>query len=163
MQYLTITMRVCYCIEKQLIYLKFNTAFSRLLPPVPPPHSFYAPYSEQENQYQAQNPIEQQLPYTQPKRNYNNKQYFNGYDKTNSNNFSHQRAGTHDTEYLPSDIREELLYRMLMLSIQSDIGATMSNIQVPDASTIKIASISTSPAESNSKKPVRSVQILGEE
>lgn len=44
---------------------------------------------------------------------------------------------------------------MLMLTIQSDISA-MANIQVPDASTIKIASVA-------SNKPVRSVQILGEE
>lgn len=152
-------------IPRPTLYNQFDpryTAFSRSLPPVPPPHSLYAPYSEQENMYQAQNPIEQQLPYVgtsmQSRQNYNNKQYFN------SNHFSQHKVGTQDnTEYLPSDVREELLYRMLMLSIQSDISANMASIPVPVASNIKIASTTTSSPESNSKKPIRSVQILGEE
>lgn len=156
-----------YQVHRPPFYNQFDpryTAFSRSLPPVPPPHSFYAPYSEQENQYQAQNPIEQQLPYLglplQSRRHFNNKPYLNDYDKSNSNHFPHKKI--HDnTEYLPSDIREELLYKLLMLSIQSDIGLTMGNIPIPDASIMKIESISTS--EEGSKKPIRSVQILGEE
>ncbi|XP_055307920.1 uncharacterized protein LOC129572040, partial [Sitodiplosis mosellana] len=145
------------------VYSQFDpryTVFSRSLPPIPPPDSFYAPYSEQENMYQAQNQIEQQLPYSiQSRRNYDIKQFVNSYYRTNSNHFPHAKASTHEnTEYLPQDIREDILWRMLMLSIHSDINANMANIPVPVASTIQ-----TTTSLPESKKPVRSVQILGEE
>lgn len=154
------------------LYNQFDpryTAFSRTLPPVPPPNSLSAPYSEQENLYQAQSPVEQQLPYVersaQSRRNSNNQQYF---DRTESNDISQQKVAVPQNDrFLPPEIREELLYRMLMLAIQPDASATMP---VPDASTIQeyfkatmpSTASSTSP-EPNSKKPVRSVQILGEE
>lgn len=161
-------------IPRPPLYNQFDpryTAFSRSLPPVPPPHSLYAPYSEQENMYQAQSPVEQQLPYTargmQSRRNFNHQQYF---DRGESNDISQQKiaAPTETGEYLPPDVREELLYRMLMLAIQPDpVGAA---IPVPDASTIQEyfkstipATASTTTPEPISKKPVRSVQILGEE
>lgn len=159
-------------IPRPPLYNQFDpryTGFSRSLPPVPPPHSLYAPYSEQENMYQAQSPVEQQLPYmqrpTQSRRNFNNQPYF---DRAESNDISQQKvAATENGEYLPSDVREELLYRMLMLAIQPDVSAS---IPVPDASTIQEyfksampATATTTSPEPNSKKPVRSVQILGEE
>lgn len=137
------------------------------MPPVPPPNSFYAPYSEQENMYQASNPqdlVEQQIPYPsmQPRRNYN--QYPTNY-------YANQKA----EDYLPADVREDLLFKMLMLSIQPDLSVPMQSIPmhqsipVSDASSIKIASTTTTafPPEiirsNTSKKPIRSVQILGEE
>lgn len=162
-------------IPRPPLYNQFDpryNSFSRSLPPVPPPNSLYAPYSEQENMYQAQSPVEQQLPYMarnpmQSRRNFNNQPYF---DRAESNDISQQKIGgapNENGEYLPPDVREELLYRMLMLAIQPDNGAT---IPVPDASTIQEYFKATMPAtattttpELNSKKPVRSVQILGEE
>lgn len=152
------------------------TGFSRSLPPVPPPQ--YAPYSEQENAYQAQSPIEsQQLPYMrrmpQPRQNLN-QQY---YATSESNDLAHQKVvGGIDKEYLPAEIREELLYRMLMLAIQADplgmpsggaIPAYPAPIPASDASTIQEyfkanAAFATTP-DPIPKKPVRSVQILGEE
>lgn len=162
-------------IPRAPLYNQFDprySAFSRSLPPVPPPHSLYAPYSEQENMYQAQSPVEQHLPYMgrmpQSRRNYNQQYYATG----ESNELAHQKVGAETGEYLPSDVREELLYRMLMLAIQPDAAST---IPVPDASTIQeyfkttipanagIAGAITTTPDPNSKKPVRSVQILGEE
>lgn len=174
-------------IPRAPLYNQFDpryTAFSRSLPPVPPPPNLYAPYSEQENMYQAQSPVEQQLPYMgrmpQARRNYNQQYYATG--ESNDHLAAHHQkviggglggVGAETGEYLPSDVREELLYRMLMLAIQPD---TTIPVPVPDASTIQeyfkttipataaasSASASTTP-DPNSKKPVRSVQILGEE
>lgn len=150
------------------LYNQFDpryTAFSRSLPPVAPPNSFYAPYSDQENMYQAQNPIEQQLPFsgssTQSLRSYNKQPYFNTFNRMSSN----QKYSTSDSdEYLPPNVREDLLYRMLMLMIHSDDYDSFRSNPVPLASTIQIASTTTPSPESNSKKQsVRSVQILGEE
>lgn len=162
-------------IPRSPIYNQFDprySAFSRSIPPVPPPSSLYAPYSEQENMYQAQNPVEQQIPYMgramQSRRNYPQQYYATG----ESNDLPHQqqKIGTPENpgpDYLPPDVREELLYRMLMLAIQPDASAP---IPVPDASTIQeyfkatmpVTATTTTP-ETHSKKPVRSVQILGEE
>lgn len=144
----------------QGMYNQFDpryTAFSRSLPPVPPPQSFYAPYSEQENMYQAQNPIGQYFGNIKSMRNYNNKPYGITYDRTEANDIQRQKLNVQEhVEYLPSDVREDLLYRMLMLAIQPDISAS-----VPVPTTIpNAASLST---ETISKKPVRSLQILGEE
>lgn len=169
-------------IPRAPLYNQFDpryTAFSRSLPPVPPPNSLSAPYSEQENLYQAQSPVEQQIPYmqrsTQSRRNSNNQQFnnqqFNNqqyFDRSESNDISQQKVALPQNDrFLPPEIREELLYRMLMLAIQPDVGATMP---VPDASTIQEYFKATMPAtattaapEPNSKKPVRSVQIIGEE
>lgn len=150
------------------LYNQFDpryTAFSRSLPPIAPPNSFYAPYSDQENMYQAQNPIEQQLPYLgssiQSQRNYNKESHFSNLNRVNSN----QKVSIPDSdEYLPPNVREDLLYRMLMLMIHSDVYDSFRSNTVPLASTIQVASTTTPLPESNSKKQsVRSVQILGEE
>lgn len=168
------------------LYNQFDpryTAFSRSLPPVPPPNSFHGPYSEQENMYQAQNPVEQQLPYMrrsmQPRRKFNNNNNINSISNNNNNNNNQYYATNYEQpdygdssqkelreSYLPPEVREELLYRMLMLAIQPDVGHSLA---VPDASTMQEYYRSHSiPAIMptllpNSKKPVRSVQILGEE
>lgn len=61
-------------------------------------------------------------------------------------------AGASDG-YLPPNVREDLLYRMFMLALRSDPGS------LPAASNIEPTTI----APVTSRKPVRSVQILGEE
>lgn len=160
-------------IQRSAMFNQFDpryTAFSRSLPPVPPPHSFYAPYSEQENMYQAQDPIGQYFgTVKQSMSNLNdNKQYYGlSHDRFETNDLQRQKVNILEQgEYLPSDIREELLYKMLMLVIQPDSASFP--VPVPEASTIqeyfRAATIpDTSNIEPISKKPVRSVQILGEE
>lgn len=72
-------------------------------------------------------------------------------------------------EYLPPDIREELLYRMLLLAMQPGESAQGSNPE--ESSTAEYSSASKTTTTSTTKpvsagkyrKPVRSVQILGEE
>lgn len=161
-------------IQRSALFNQFDpryTPFSRSLPPVPPPQSFYAPYSEQENMYQAQDPIGQYFgTVKQSVSNFNNnKQYYGlNQERFETNDLQRQKINIPEQgEYLPSDIREELLYKMLMLAIQPDISGS---IPAPEASTIQeyfkattIPNADTSPTETISKKPVRSVQILGEE
>lgn len=164
-------------IPRPPLYNQFDpryTAFSRSLPPVPPPNSFFGPYSEQENMYQAQSPVEQQLPFmnqqqrapTKQRRQHfnNNNQQFYGTNFNNQLDASSQLPSQDSVEYLPQNVREELLYRMLMLAIQPESAP----LPIPDASTmheyIKTnVAASTTTVSPNSKKPVRSVQILGEE
>lgn len=95
-----------------------------------------------------------------------------------------QDAAGHQVEYLPSDIREELLYRMLLLAMQpeeqhiqhlkpqptSDQGEASSPSQFAVVDQVKTSTVTTASAStkkplepSKFKKPVRSVQILGEE
>lgn len=155
------------------LYNQFDpryTTFSRSLPPLPPPNSFYGTFSEQENMYQAQNQVEQHLPYMihsmQPRKKFNNNHSIVGIP-TEYGASGQKELKTES--FLPPEVREELLYRMLILAIQPDIGGQLS---VPDASTMQeyFRAHTTVPAKtipttliSNSKKPVRSVQILGEE
>lgn len=153
------------------LYNQFDpryTSFSRSLPPLPPPNSFYGTFSEQENMYQAQNPVEQHLSYMkhsmQPRKMFSNNHSIVGinaeYDESAQKELKTE-------SFLPPEVREELLYRMLILAIQPD-----GQLSVPDASTMQeyfkahtTVSSKTIPTAliSNSKKPVRSVQILGEE
>lgn len=72
--------------------------------------------------------------------------------------------------FLPSSVREQLLYRMLMLAIRSDQQyAPSSTAASSDAHTIlepeqqEANTVTTKTSTVASKKPVRSVQILGEE
>lgn len=155
------------------LYNQFDpryTAFSRSLPPLPPPNSFYGTFSEQENMYQAQNPVEQHLSYMrhsiQPRKKFNDNYSIVGIP-TEYGESAQKELKTES--FLPPEVREELLYRMLILAIQPDMGGQLS---VPDASTMQeyFRAHTTVPAKtiptasiSNSKKPVRSVQILGEE
>lgn len=85
----------------------------------------------------------------------------------------------HQAEYLPSDIREELLYRMLLLAMQPggggggggnpimDGGGDQQEASTPEYSTARQATTTTMKPSSSSptkfRKPVRSVQIIGEE
>jgi hypothetical protein len=72
--------------------------------------------------------------------------------------------------YLPPSVREQLLYRMLMLAIRSDqqYAPTATAASSTEAHTVlepeqQEANISTKSTIISSRKPVRSVQILGEE
>lgn len=75
-----------------------------------------------------------------------------------------QTSPSNSPSHIPSSVREQLLYRMLMLAIQSDpqLAAAATNsqtiIEPPSESPIDFKS-----TKAVSKKPVRSVQILGEE
>lgn len=80
-----------------------------------------------------------------------------------------QSQGVSDN-YLPPSVREQLLYRMLMLAIRSDQQyAPTSTAASSDAHTIlepeqqEANTVATKSTTVSSKKPVRSVQILGEE
>lgn len=80
-----------------------------------------------------------------------------------------QSQGASDN-YLPPSVREQLLYRMLMLAIRSDQQyAPSSTAASSDAHTIlepeqqEANTVTTKSTTVSSKKPVRSVQILGEE
>lgn len=85
-----------------------------------------------------------------------------------------------DSSYIPPNVREQLLYRMLMLALRSDGGQPQYPFpQQPSASLAQSASSvhtvlepeqeettvikKVKSTDSSSKKPVRSVQILGEE
>jgi hypothetical protein len=58
-------------------------------------------------------------------------------------------------DYLPADVRENLLYRMLMLAIQPE--DQLDHVPAPTET-----HSTTTPIPKYFKKPVRSVQILGE-
>lgn len=157
-------------IPRPPLYNQFDPRYGGYRPPVgpPPPGGGYAPYTEQENMYQAQNPIpEQQQPYSGqrlPRARPYVPNYFGQFgDRTEYGDESQQSYQQANGEYLPSNVREELLYRMLMLAIQPDQNMIAP---VPEASTmqeyVKTSATTAAPAR-NSKKPVRSVQILGED
>lgn len=140
-------------------------------PPPPPLPGAFSPYTEQENMYQAQNPIpdQQHMPYSgqrvAPRQRAYNPNYFGAYnDRTEYGDESQQSFQQTNGEYLPSNVREELLYRMLMLAIQPD--SAMNSPQAEASSTmqeyVRSSATTAAPSES-SKKPVRSVQILGED
>lgn len=149
--------------------------YNRFGPPALGPPNYYGPsYSEQENMYQAQNPVaNKQVPYTDqrfaPRRKLYDPQLIGGPqaafygDRPEYGDESQQQPA--QTEYLPPDIREELLYRMLMLAIQPESN---NNAPTPDSGNmldyIKPSGTTTASTPAvKSKKPVRSVQILGEE
>ncbi|XP_065090409.1 uncharacterized protein LOC135711483 [Ochlerotatus camptorhynchus] len=71
-------------------------------------------------------------------------------------------AGHIQPELIPPDVREELLYRMLMLAIQPEPASQGFNGNLIPAGSVPRPQ-TTSATPSYSKKPVRSVQILGEE
>lgn len=143
--------------------------YNRLIPP-----NYYGPFSEQENMYQAQSPVgNKQAPYPPDQRFVPRRKLYDPqligpqaqyYGERPEYGDESQQQAT-QTDYLPPDVREELLYRMLMLAIQPE-----SSNPVPTSETtnmidyIKPSGTTTaSTPAAKSKKPVRSVQILGEE
>jgi hypothetical protein len=78
-----------------------------------------------------------------------------------------QGAGNADpSSQLPSSVREQILYRMLMLALQSDpqLAAASDTQAVVDHSSESSKEINKkTKVVTSSKKPIRSVQILGEE
>lgn len=155
-----------------------NSAYNRL--PISTPPYGTAIYNEDENMYQAQNPIpEQQAPYAGqrliPRKRQYNPHYFGAqaaaypqpaYMDEAQNQIQAPPLPAPQPDYLPPEVREELLYRMLMLAIQSE-QAAMHEASAPQeyvkssGTTTTQSSSTTTPAKF--KKPVRSVQILGEE
>lgn len=116
---------------------------------------FFSP-QQQQSQQQAQQtqvpspPVEQEI-------NYNSLQ------------------GPVDNSFLPPSVREQLLYRMLMLALRGDpqqqqhvqplmpSASSLHSVLEPEQQETTTILKSTSERTSVSKKPVRSVQILGEE
>lgn len=158
-------------IPRPPLFNQYDPRYGSYRPPPPPPipGAPFGPYTEQENMYQAQNPIpEQQQPYAGQRQPARARSYVPNYygpfgDRTEYGDESQQSYQQATGEYLPSNVREELLYRMLMLAIQPDQAM---NSPVPEASTmqeyVKTSATTATPLKS-SKKPVRSVQILGED
>lgn len=81
-----------------------------------------------------------------------------------------------DGNFLPPSVREQLLYRMLMLAIRNDqsygpstgVASATASSEPHTVHTVlepeqQEANIISTKSPSASKKPVRSVQILGEE
>lgn len=155
-------------IPRPPLYNQYDPRYGGYRPPLPGPGGF-GPYTEQENMYQAQSPIpEQQQPYAGQRAPPRSRSYVPNYfgpfgDRTEYGDESQQSYQQASGDYLPSNVREELLYRMLMLAIQPDQAM---NSPVPEASTmqeyVKTSATTATPSKS-SKKPVRSVQILGED
>lgn len=151
-------------------------------PPYNPPYNAYdaripyrpplSPYTDPENMYDAQTPIpaaEAPMPYELqrliPRKKQYNPRYFGA--QAGAYNMEEYGASTvtnpNHVNYLPSHVREELLYRMLMLALQTEpqpviAAASMQSAQISDTD-----SSTTTKSPIIYKKPVRSVQILGEE
>lgn len=157
-----------------------NMGYNRL--PIQPTYGT-AIYNEDENMYQPQTPIpEHQLPYSGqrlvPRKRQYNPSYFNaqatGYPAvTNYPDDTQNQVqspplpiplAAPQPDYLPSDVREELLYRMLMLAIHSEQSAMTTATGVPQEY-VTSSTTTTTAASTPSKyrKPVRSVQIIGED
>lgn len=159
-------------IPRPPLFNQYDPRYGGYRPPIgpPPPGGAYGPYTEQENMYQAQNPVpEQQQPYASGQRTPARQRsygpnYFGPFGGTEYGDESQQSYQQASGEYLPSNVREELLYRMLMLAIQPDQSMSAP---VPEASTmqeyVKATATTAEVPQKNSKKPVRSVQILGED
>ncbi|XP_021698682.1 RNA polymerase II degradation factor 1-like [Aedes aegypti] len=117
------------------------------------------------NEYQQQPHQEPQSAYGQRRRQYAPRLPEPDYQGSSG------AADAFQPELLPPNVREELLYRMLMLAIQPDSGAPGAvpggGAGLLPANLIPSGSVprpqTTSATPSYSKKPVRSVQILGEE
>ncbi|XP_055676579.1 uncharacterized protein LOC129785938 [Lutzomyia longipalpis] len=128
----------------------------------------YRQYSEPDNVYQS--PQDMSLGYEGqrliPRKKQFSPRYFgastqqSGYLPSDSSNLQQlgQASGSSTTDYLPPDVREELLYRMLMLAIQNP---EQQAANVPAASAP--AEVKTPASPQPFRKPVRSVQIIGEE
>lgn len=148
--------------------------YNRGGPQQPPP---YGQYSDPDQIYQGQQ--DQQIPYAGQRLVPRKKQYGPQYFGAQGDPYGAERPGAYSEasqpiaaqhqEYLPPNIREELLYRMLLLAMQPYDGPNGeqeagSNPEYATAAggeptTTTAASI----ASAKYRKPVRSVQILGEE
>lgn len=123
----------------------------------------YRQFSEPDNVYQAPQDMSSGYDVQRliPRKKQFNPRYFGassqqtGYPDSSNLQQLGQASGAGGQDYLPPDVREELLYRMLMLAIQSP-EQQAANVQA-----------ASEPAEVKApqpfRKPVRSVQILGEE
>lgn len=117
------------------------------------------PYRAAQNQQQSQYlPVQQQSqPHYVPQQSAPDYSSFPGY--------SPQASSPSQQDYLPSEVREDLLYRMLMLAIQGQANDPMPQIShqlgsLQSGSDPIKATITNAPP--SLRKPVRSVQIIGE-
>ncbi|XP_037046964.1 uncharacterized protein LOC119081828 [Bradysia coprophila] len=138
--------------------------------PVPP---LYGQYSENENMYQQQQQQpqqitapDQQIPFigqrSIPRRKPYGQQYFGAPDNNYPIRPEYTEASQPQGEYLPSEVREELLYRMLLLAMHPN-EAQGSEPEASSPEYVASSAATTTIAPNKFRKPVRSVQILGEE
>lgn len=123
-------------------------------------------FIEPEGMYQAQSPIpDQSIPYNGQRLALRKKQYNPGYipnpqsGQYEASEYSGQGQEPpiqKQQEYLPPQVREDLLYRMLMLAIQEQQQQQQNQGSLPSGSTHIERPTKT-------HKGTRSVQILGEE
>lgn len=102
----------------------------------------------------------------QPSRQYSSTQVpYNDADYASNTNQLGPGPAPNLPDYLPPHVREDLLYRMFMLALRTDPAYAQQQLQqegggnVAQATNIEPTTI----APVTSRKPVRSVQILGEE
>lgn len=149
--------------------------YNRGGPQQPPPP--YGQYSEAADQmYQGQQ--DQQIPYAGqrlvPRKKQYGPQYFGaqgdpyGAERPGAYSEASQPVAAQHQEYLPPNIREELLYRMLLLAMQPYDGSNGeqeagSNPEYATAAGGETTTTTASSVAAKYRKPVRSVQILGEE
>lgn len=162
-------------IPRPPLYNPYDPRYAGYNRPSGPP--LYGQYSENDNMYQQQQPQQQQqitapdqqIPFVGqrsiPRRKPYGPQYFGAPD----NNYSPLRPEYTEAsqpqpqgEYLPADVREELLYRMLLLAMHPN-EAQGSEPEASSQEYVASSSTTTTTSPNKFRKPVRSVQILGEE
>lgn len=142
-------------------------------PPVGPP--LYGQYSENENMYQPQQQQQQPQQITAPdqqipfvgqrsiaRRRPYGPQYF-GVPDNYQLRPEYTEASQPQGEYLPAEVREELLYRMLLLAMHPNEAMQGSEAEASSPEFVASSTSTTTISPNKFRKPVRSVQILGEE
>lgn len=155
-------------IPRPPLYNPYDPRYSGYNRQIGPP--LYGQYSENENMYQQQQqPItapDQQIPFAGqrsiPRRRPYGPQYFGAPD-----NYSlrpeYTEASQPQGEYLPGEVREELLYRMLLLAMHPNEAQGSETAEGSSPEYVASSSSTTTVSPNKYRKPVRSVQILGEE
>lgn len=154
----------------------------------------FIPQQSQQQQQQEQQPIDpnQDIQRFSRRRQYNSRYFAQQQTQVPSPpiappseqeiNYNLLQGPVTDNNYIPPSVREQLLYRMLMLALRGDGGPPLSPQQQqqhhlpPPSLASSASSVHTvlepeqeetstiiKSTDSSSKKPVRSVQILGEE
>lgn len=140
------------------------------------PQSALRQFSDPEAAYQTQNQVpEQTTQYDNQRLIPRKKQFIPRYFGAQSAQYTNELDTPQQQDYLPSDVREDLLYRMLMLAIHGEAGGGAANgggqqLQLPSTPEETIAPSESVSSQSRrdtqspySRKPVRSVQIIGED
>lgn len=156
-------------IPRPPLYNPYDPRYAGYNRPSGPP--LYGQYSENDNMYQQhQQPQitapDQQIPFVGqrsiPRRKPYGPQYFGAPDNNYPIRPEYSEASQPQGEYLPAEVREELLYRMLLLAMHPN-EAQGSEPEASSPEFVASSSTTTTTSPNKFRKPVRSVQILGEE